>query len=150
MDNQELLREIRANVYQDFKRYRSWIRWLLFGTNLGLFIVISILLTIGMISTSVYAAEKNGVPAMHFLLILWAGWALAVIIHGVSAFMESDLGGRRLRAELEKRGVARKLKALGDKPKRKSVPRALRLTDDGELVPENDESKQVKGDTSHE
>ena len=123
-----------------------------------LFYIVSLLLVVRTVQSS---AQLRAIPLstgsdLSALVIVPAIlWGMVLLFHVASLYFESSMGEKAMRKQLLMREVGDdilKMGNLGDatleKPKRSAATNAnhLRLSDDGELVPANDEQGLAQPD----
>jgi hypothetical protein len=117
-----------------------------FYQHLAIYLVANVLLWVMFILISVLANAGGGpliVPLMSTL-----GWGIGIAIHGIVVYVDTTAMDARREREIQ-REIERELRRRGiddpaelyDKPKRDQT---LRLSDDGELIPDDAQSKQVR------
>jgi hypothetical protein len=141
-EREALRRYIDANLEGE----RSKQRIIFAGLNVGLFLLFSVLAWFIFPQAS-SSGELNS-PALGGLIVLTVGWGVTAFLHVMSALMETQWGTRQIRRNLavrfriERTIFGSALHALEDEEATKHAPQrekakrqAMRLSDDGELVP---------------
>ncbi len=149
MDNNQIdYSDVRRSVEQGLKREKMMMRLITFVVNLIMFIVFSIIVVaVAAANPELGKAilEKNN-PLGVLVALPMTGWLVSLIFHAVSLILETKVGERQMRDRVMVRELGKRMLGLTDdgefyeKPKREQ---AMRLSDDGELVPD-EQAVQVK------
>jgi hypothetical protein len=150
-DDQLEFDEIRSYVDQNIHRYTMMQQVTLFAVNLILFIIFAIAAIAAAVasgrSADLNLLQKNSDPAVVALVLPLVGWMVGVILHGAALFLNTRYGDRTLRGQLAMRVMGRKLADAAsdqsetkEKPKREVSDQYVRLSDDGELIPDEQQS----------
>jgi hypothetical protein len=144
--------DIRTYVDQNIYRYKMMQHVTLFTVNLILFIIFSAVAIASAVASGRFAdldlLQKTSNPTVFMALALpMIGWMVGVILHGAALFLNSRYGERTLRGQLAMRAMGRKLADAAsdqsetkEKPKREVGEQYVRLSDDGELIPDEQQS----------
>jgi len=132
--------EIRARAEKRVKQRAE------FYQHLAIYLVTNVLLWIMFALISILSGGGGGPLIVPLLSTL--GWGIGLAIHGIVVFVDTTAMDARREREIQ-REIQRELRrrgiddpaALYDKPKR---DQALRLSDDGELIPDDAQSKRVR------
>jgi hypothetical protein len=126
-----------------------------FYQHLAIYLVTNALLWLLFILISVLT--NGGAGPLIVPLLSTLGWGIGVAIHGIVTFVDTATTMDAMREREVQREIKRELRrrgiddpsALYDKPKR---DQAMRLSDDGELVPDDAQSEDAQNlgkDRSH-
>ncbi len=160
MDNENLDSvEIRRHVEERLKEHKRRQRYWIFALHLICFIVFSLMAWGFGTRDPLYklAMSTSGSDLSALLVIPTVAWGIVVLMHFAMLFNESERADKRLRAqflreEIDERTMNRIMEqadaseSFSEKPKRHenvdavSEVGAVRLSDDGELVPIESES----------
>lgn len=142
---------IREYVEKHLPRYKVTTKLTLFAVNLILFVVFTVITLAAASSAGVLATigqdlanlQKTTDPAAVAVILPLIGWLTALILHGVTLLMDTKMAERQMRAQLAMRAMGHKLSEAvsqpAEKPKR---GQAMRLSEDGELVPVDEEAER--------
>lgn len=141
---------IREYVEKHLPRYKVTTKLTLFAVNLILFVVFTVITLAAASSAGVLATigqdlanlQKTTDPIAVAVMLPLVGWFTALILHGVTLLMDTKMAERQMRAQLAMRAMGHKLSEAtsqpAEKPKR---DQAMRLSEDGELVPVDEEAE---------
>jgi 2TM domain len=132
--------EIRARAEKRVKQRAE------FYQHLVIYLVTNAMLWLLFILISVLTSGGGGPLVVPLLSTL--GWGIGIAIHGIVVYIDTTAIDamrerevqREIERELRRRGIDDPA-ALYDKPKR---DQAMRLSDDGELIPDDAQSKRVR------
>lgn len=148
---------IKERVEKDVRKQKRLAKFILFATNLGLFIVFMVIawqMFLNGGGTPPQGAEfinlpgiakPAGNPLTNALVMLSIGWAVALILQATGFFIDSPIGERSMRDRATGREMRKEMERLGldeleEHEKRKGM---MRLTDDGELEAVDDVAEEV-------
>jgi hypothetical protein len=161
MSDRQEQEEIRRYIDKHLQRQKSTTRLVLLAVNVGVFILFSIIALLlaaqsGKFSVTAETLSKTtGDTGLAALIMLWVGWLTGLILHGIGVFMETKAGERQMRQQLALRAMitrwtdsmtgnafskARKFAEETDEedePEKRKRSQTVRLSDDGELVPDD-------------
>jgi hypothetical protein len=153
MPKTDNLEEIRRYVDQQLPKEKGHVRLALLVINWLMFVAFTILAVVLAVRAETFTVNlsSQGNAAFGALMLALSGYLTALIFHTTTVFLETKAGERQLRRRIAMRGVIRQwtdsvtdgsVLAAEDansdephKPKRDAAPRAVRLAEDGELVP---------------
>lgn len=140
MPDQIDYRAVRRRAEKTLQEDKRNLRILFFFINLLMFFIFMFfgwgmfLSAGGAAANPSYTAGQN--PLVAAMIMLSAGWTVALVFQFISAAIDTENGGKRMRERAFGRELARELEHLGmeedDDPKLKQK-RIMRLSDDGEL-----------------
>jgi hypothetical protein len=126
-------REIRARVDAQLEREKGRNAFGLFGAHLIMFITFMVM------SWSIAGLQAPAEPVYNVLMMLSIGWLAGVTFHGATVYNQSRFGEKKARERLTAREIQRELArtgmtAAGEPASKEKAKRAMRLTEDGELL----------------
>jgi hypothetical protein len=138
---------IRRNIEKSLHRQKRLYRMIFFWTHLIAFVV-TMLVVWGIVTTDsqVRALLFNSEPGASLIVILPTFvWAVMILCHIASLFVESDAGEKGMREQLLMGEIGEEILRKGltdegmlEKPKRRAAAleaERVVLSDDGELIP---------------
>ena len=148
---------IKERVEKDVRKQKRLAKFILFATNLGLFIVFMVFawgmfLRNGGVPPQAEnfvnlpgIAKPAGDPFTNAMVMLTIGWVAALILQAVGFIIDSPIGERSMRDRATGREMRKEMERLGldeleEHEKRKGM---MRLTDDGELEAVDEVAEEV-------
>ena len=140
MSDEQLYSEIRACAEKRAKKRGE------FYQHLAIYLVTNVLLWLLFVLISVLTSGGGGPLIVPLLSTL--GWGIGLAIHGIVVYIDTTaidaMREREVQREIERELLRRGIDdpaAPYDKPKRDQV---MRLSDDGELIPDDAQSDRVR------
>ena len=128
---------IEDRVEKNLSR-QKWIYRILFFVMHGLFFVVSMLAVWGtVLSNAQLRALLFDSGAGTIVILPTILWAAVILFHAASLYFESSAGEKAMRKQLLVREISEDM--LREKPKRQSEASGMRLSDDGELIPADED-----------
>lgn len=152
MSDQLNIEQLREEIKRQMRLQRQVARYGMLAGHVGMFALFSVLSIIFLAQAGQSEILKN-LPKgdagflVTPLILLWIGWGTGVFFHLMAILNEAGLFEKANKRILISRALADQLlKEVGtdsEKPKRKptaeTVSQEMRLTDEGELAPADDE-----------
>ena len=148
---------IKERVETRVKKEKNLSKFILFVTNLGLFIVFMFIAWNMFLSNGGTpprwewftnfpgVAKPAGDPITTALVLVSVGWVVALIMQATAFIIDSPIGERSIRDRATGREMRKEMERLGldeleEHEKRKGM---MRLTDDGELEAVDDVAEEI-------
>jgi hypothetical protein len=147
---------IRRNVEKSVS-HQKWVYRILFFVMHALFFVVAMLAVWGTIATDAQLRDVLFNQGSAVIVILpTILWAAVILFHVASLYLESSEGEKAMRERLLMREIGEDIlrkglaaEAMSEKPKRRNAvmeDQAMRLSDDGELTPVDEDERIEHGD----
>lgn len=138
--------ELRRRVEAAMRREKRIVRWVLFFISLGIGVLLAMIAIIVAATTpgiaEAFARADDATPAIMVLPMIAA--FLAIFFQGIGLAIDSGAGDREMRTRLTRSELSDMLldEALGSDDDRVGIKRkrhetAYRLSDDGEIIPDD-------------
>ncbi len=139
--------EIRARAEKRARKRAEFLQ------HLAIYIVVNLFLWIGFFIFAMVIAHNPAVLLVPLLSTV--GWGLAVAIHGAVYYFDTtgmdNMREREIQREIQREMQLRGLTNPDDlyaKPKREARQRSVRLSDDGELIYDDEPPRKASNRTS--
>jgi len=145
-DGQVNYAAIRRRADERMKRQKRVGQIVLFVVNVVMFVIFTAIALGAVLSNPTlrdWVTQKNSPAALAFILPI-IGWLVGIMLHGIALALDTRMGERSLREKIIMREMHDAVMQMADAESAEKTKRdqVMRLSDDGELVPDDRETRQ--------